>query len=36
MTERKFSQLTRMSRISYDQERCLGAGHHVFIEALKE
>jgi hypothetical protein len=36
MIERKFSQLTRMSRISNNQERCLGASHHVFIEALKE
>jgi hypothetical protein len=35
MSGREFAQLTRMSRMSKVQERCLGAGETLFIEPLQ-
>jgi hypothetical protein len=32
MSGREYAQLTRMSRMSKVQEKCLGADHHLFIE----
>jgi hypothetical protein len=36
MSGREFAQLTRMSKMSNDQERCLGANSFLFIESLKQ